>query len=497
MAKLVKRGIMQRWLLNSIGAILVILVLIDIGFAYAIQNYYYSSVSQSMNSVLNVVSGIIKSYAEDNKTNYAAEIRNYVENFKEKDTMELMAINIHDSIVVTSSGFDPASAEEMPDYSAALSSENEIGRYVGNLLSGEKIMAMSVLVPKMNTQYRAMRLVVSLEKVDEQIQTLIITVSIACGVVLLFMIFSGLYFVKSIIIPIRQIGTTARRLAVGDFSVRIQKEHSDEIGELCDIINYMADELANAESVKNDFISSVSHELRTPLTAIKGWAETLNGIDDQQTIQKGMRVITNETERLSVMVEELLDFSRIQNGKFTMFKSTMDILAELGEAVLIYQDRAKRDGIEIIYNEPEMLPFIFGDKNRIRQVFINVIDNAIKYSDEGGTVTIEAIVKGNTIEISISDTGCGISAADLPKVKTKFYKANHTRRGSGIGLAVAEEIVTMHGGMLFIDSEQGVGTTVTVSLPINLKKGENRSAEITVVEEKEREQINDDKAEHA
>ena len=301
---------------------------------------------------------------------------------------------------------------------------------------------------------------------------------------MLLMLFSGLYFVKSIVIPVRQIGTTARRFATGDFSVRIAKKNDDEIGELCDIINHMADELSNAESMKNEFISSVSHELRTPLTAIKGWSETLTEmIDDHETIQKGMRVIGNETERLSQMVEELLDFSRMQNGRFTLMKTTMDILAELGEAVLIYAERAKRENIEVIYNEPEMLPFVYGDKNRLRQVFINIIDNAIKYSDAGGIISIEAIEVEDKIEISISDTGCGISEVDLPKIKTKFYKANHTKRGSGIGLAVANEIIIMHNGQLDIMNEQGVGTTVIITLPAITKIVEPK--EVVIDERKE------------
>jgi signal transduction histidine kinase len=231
----------------------------------------------------------------------------------------------------------------------------------------------------------------------------------------------------------------------------------------------MADELSNAEAMKNEFISSVSHELRTPLTAIKGWAETLmvDGGENPDTMKKGVGVIVNETERLSQMVEELLDFSRMQNGHFTLRSATMDILAELGDAVLIYSDKAKREQIQIIYNDPEMLPFVFGDKNRIRQVFINIIDNAVKYSSPGDTVTINASQKGDSVVVAVTDTGCGIKKTDLAKVKTKFYKANHTRRGSGIGLAVADEIISMHGGSLDITSPgEGKGTTVTIKLPI-------------------------------
>lgn len=143
----------------------------------------------------------------------------------------------------------------------------------------------------------------------------------------------------------------------------------------------------------------------------------------------------------------------------------MDILAELEEAVLIYTEKAKHEGIEVIYNEPEMLPFVYGDRNRIRQVFINVIDNAIKYSEQGGIVSVEALCEKDKIKISVSDKGCGIPKEDLPKVKNKFYKANNNKRGSGIGLAVANEIVEMHGGRLDIISEQGVGTTVIITIP--------------------------------
>ena len=178
-----------------------------------------------------------------------------------------------------------------------------------------------------------------------------------------------------------------------------------------------------------------------------------------------MKVITNEAERLSRMVEELLDFSRMQDGKLTLVKGTTDILAELGEAVLIYEERARQLGIKIYYDEPEMLPFVYGDSDRLRQVFINIIDNAIKYSSEGGVVTVDASAEGGKIQVIVSDTGCGISEKDLPRIKTKFYKANNTVKGSGIGLAVANEIIMMHNGTLDIVSEFGKGTTVNIVIP--------------------------------
>ena len=319
-----------------------------------------------------------------------------------------------------------------------------------------------------NSDYSAMRVVVSLADIDSTITTMTLIIIACCMLVLTPLIFSGVYFVGSIVKPVQKLNAVTKKFAMGDFQERITTESNDEIGQLCASINYMANELSTAEAMKNEFISSVSHELRTPLTAIKGWAETLmvDGGENPDTMKKGVGVIVNETERLQQMVEELLDFSRMQNGHFTLQNSNMDILAELGDAVLMYSDKARREQIEIIYDEPEMLPIVYGDKNRIRQVFINVIDNALKYSNSGDTVTIKADVKDGRVRVSVKDTGCGIKETDLAKVKTKFYKANHTRRGSGIGLAVADEIIAMHGGKLEIYSAgEGKGTKVTITLP--------------------------------
>lgn len=461
-----KKSITKRWIFNNLGVIVLALLVIEMIVIYALQSYYYNSAKQYLVSKINVVAGVLSIHSQDSSANFSAEMRNMLETFSEKDKIELMAINSKGRIVLTSSGFSPEEDSPMPDYEQAM--ESGSGSYVGRLKSGEKILAVSVPLSSFNSEYSSVRMVTSLTEIDNTIQGYILFVTVICTCIILVIVVTGLYFAGSIVKPIRQISGITRKFAMGDFSVRIENNSDDEIGELCTAINHMADELSSAEAMKNEFISSVSHELRTPLTAIKGWAETLmtDGGESPDTMRKGIGVIVNETERLSQMVEELLDFSRMQNGHFTLQNANMDILAELGDAVLIYSDKARRDGIMIIYNEPEMLPFVFGDKNRIRQVFINVIDNAVKYSSSGDTVTIKAYAKNSNIIISVADTGCGIKESDLAKVKTKFYKANHTRRGSGIGLAVADEIIAMHGGTMDISSAgEGRGTTVKITLP--------------------------------
>jgi signal transduction histidine kinase len=151
----------------------------------------------------------------------------------------------------------------------------------------------------------------------------------------------------------------------------------------------------------------------------------------------------------------------------------MDAMAELSEAVLMYTERASREGLTLAYEETELIAPVYGDKNKLRQVFINIIDNAIKYSDSGGTVTVTADVADGALTVAVSDTGIGIPPEDLPSIKQKFYKADSTRRGSGIGLAVADEIITRHGGTLEVSSRHHFGTTVTITLPIYNKQDES------------------------
>ena len=316
-------------------------------------------------------------------------------------------------------------------------------------------------------QLGGIRYLVSLKAADRQVRMIVTVLLIAGLLIILFIVFSGLYFVRSIVNPIKEINATARQIAQGDFDARVEKFKEDEVGQLCDTINDMALELRSAERMKNDFISSVSHELRTPLTAIKGWSETLqeDGISGK-TYAKGLSVISREAERLSGIVEELLDFSRMQSGRMTLMMEKIDILAEVGEAVYMFSERASTEKKFLLYEEPENISPVLGDINRLRQVFINIIDNALKYTSEGGTISVSVNEEGGFVHVVVSDNGCGISAEHLPRIKEKFYKANQSVRGSGIGLALADEIVSMHNGTLEVESHENIGTAVTITLPV-------------------------------
>ena len=231
----------------------------------------------------------------------------------------------------------------------------------------------------------------------------------------------------------------------------------------------MARELNETNRMKNEFLSTVSHELRTPLTAIKGWGETLLSTPNEDVLlqEKGLHVIIKESERLTRLVEELLDFSRMESGNMSIRMEMFDACAVLDEVITVFQARAARESIHLEANLPPFPVQMRGDGNRIKQVFFNILDNAFKYSGAQANVLINAYLPNpQTFTVTVTDTGCGISQADLPHVTEKFYKANTAVRGSGIGLAVVSEIMSLHGGTLHIQSEVGQGTAVTLQFPI-------------------------------
>ena len=463
-----RRSIFRRWFVNTLSIVLVVLVVSILTLSLMVRNSTYSGIEQALTGRVDELLNWLSASSVGNRSasEFNAITRDYIERFPDKNEMEIMALNRSGKIFTTSTGFEPDQNQEMPDYQAALQSEDNAGKWVGELNTGEKVMAITRVVRDENGGLTgSVRYLVSLERADLQNGRVIVILILAGVFIMLLIFFSGLYFVRSIVRPVRQVSAGAQQIAKGDFDIRIQKYRDDELGQLCDSINDMAGELAATERMKNDFISSVSHELRTPLTAIKGWAETLQEGADEETADKGMGVIIRESERLSGLVEELLDFSRLQSGRMRLLVQRLDILAELDEAVYLFTERARTEQKHLIYEEALSLSPVYGDANRLRQALVSIIDNALKYTEAGGTITVSSAEQEGAVQISIMDTGCGIPPEHLPNVKKKFYKANQLVRGSGIGLAVADEIIALHGGTLDLQSKVDEGTTVTVTLP--------------------------------
>lgn len=229
----------------------------------------------------------------------------------------------------------------------------------------------------------------------------------------------------------------------------------------------MAGELDEREKMKNEFISSVSHELRTPLTAIKGWVITLDSDEtDKETLGLGLKIIENETERLASMVEELLSFSSLVNGRATLRKSKILIKDLILYLDTYMSERAIRENKTLTIESNMENEFVNIDIDKIKQVLINLIDNAFKFTETKGKIKVEFMRINGFMNITVSDNGCGISETDLPRVTEKFYKGKNAKSQNGIGLSICDEITKLHKGTLNIESKENEGTKITVSIPI-------------------------------
>jgi len=457
------KSIAVRWFFNIFLIVAVIVCTAVISFSVIYSSIY----TERIKTLANDLTYEFNSLSNSSKTAFKENAVELAGSFAYKNKLEVQVIDRNDNIVVSTTGFQPTE-QPMPDYEKAIKTGETAAAKI-KTASGEKVLASTtVIFDSSGRRLGAYRWITSLENADKMVAWIILMLAAAALLVLAFCAFSGLFFISSIVRPIRDVSNIARKIAMGDFNSRIEIKKNDEIGELCDTINYMASELDQAENLKNDFISSVSHELRTPLTAIRGWGETakMSLGTDEALVKRGLDVVLSEADRLSGLVEELLDFSRMETGRLSVVSQQLDVSQILSESVDMYIELARQQGIELIFTRPAEDAFVLGDPNRLKQVFINIIDNAVKYTEKGGQVLVDQTAEEGCARITVKDTGVGIPAQDIDRVKEKFYKANKTVRGSGIGLAVADEIIKQHKGLLFLESTEGVGTTVTIVLPL-------------------------------
>ena len=465
-----RSGITRRWLCGSLLMTVLLVLLVEGMFLYSCTRSYYNSVQQTMYRRFSSISGQLKMYTGDTAQKASASrseaLRRMVEQFSDKDKYEFMLLDSYGSVIASSSGTDAEGILTSADFEQAQETGDGTGVAIYRTDSNEMVMAVCCLVPYAAEDVAAMRLVTSLTLVQNQLKNVFLISIVVVITILGFTVASGLYFVRSIVVPLGQVERTAASIARGELDVRlpVTGDARDEVDRLRGTINRMAEGLEETEKMKNEFISSVSHELRTPLTSIRGWVETLRTLDDpeDENYRKGLEIIN----RLYNMVEELLDFSRLQNGRLKMSCHPLDLVAELTDAVLFCEARIQREGLLLSYSEPEEMIPVYADPNRLRQVFINILDNAIKYSAPGGRITVKIWQGEYKAFIEIIDQGRGIPPEDLENVKTKFYKGSNSVRGSGIGLALVDSIMTALDGTLDLKSTLGRGTVVTLGLPI-------------------------------
>ncbi|MBS4209303.1 HAMP domain-containing sensor histidine kinase [Bacillus sp. FJAT-50079] len=460
-----KTGIQKRLFFQHLLIISLTVSLLEGVFFVSIYQYYYKSTEEMLTAHAKTSANFAMRFLDISPFNIQLNLSKLLNEFMMPQA-EMQIISPSGDIIVSSTGF-PTNETIDTEQLRAATIEQPAAWKGRSKIADERIMATIVPLQYEDETFIYFRYVISLSLIDQLFWKLsLFAIGIGILIISLVMLFSVI-LAKKITTPLTNLTEASKQLAEGHFTTRINENYIGELGTLATSFNELGRSLLQHENLKNQFISSVSHELRTPLTSIKGWSETLisGSLDDMQELITGLQIITNETDRLKTMVEELLDFSQFNHQLLKIEKTTFPICTLISEVVLQFDKHCKSKQISLqVEAVPDIL--LYADKNRIKQVFINLIDNAIKYSDQGGNITIDGTVDQASLICKVRDTGAGINKKDLPNIMDPFYKANENVAGAGLGLAICQQIIKLHHGQLTIESEEGTGTIVTVILPL-------------------------------
>ena len=464
------RGLRQRWIINTVMPVFILIVLIVVLFSAGVSSYYYGTMQKGLETRAQAIANSFNEYFMDSGyISFYPKAVQAADSFEDKDRIELQFISSSGRIQVSTSGLTAGTSPGTGDITQAIETA-EMAPFRGwDPETGENIMAVSHPLVFHGNVVGVMRLVTSLRAANRQVMLAVLAICLIALLCMVLIVISNLLFINNVVEPVAVVSEAAKRIAAGSYGFQIEQKYTDELGELVDNINDMSRQIGQNEKMKSEFISSVSHELRTPLTAINGWGETIleDPTGDPVQMRRGIRIILNEARRLSTMVEELLEFSKMEDGRFTLRIEETDLQAEFEDAIFTYRELFRQEGIGLDYEAgDELLPPISGDPERLKQVFCNVLDNAAKHGGAGGHISASVCLEGDAEVIRIRDYGPGIPEAELPYVKQKFYKGSSKARGSGIGLAVCDEIVNLHGGTFDIGNAPGGGAVVTIRLPV-------------------------------
>ncbi|MEH7535437.1 HAMP domain-containing sensor histidine kinase [Bacillus toyonensis] len=441
--------------------ITLMLVLFEVVFSVSIYRYYYNGIVQYIESHAKASTRFFSEY----NSLYFIRLQEYsgdiISSFQ-LDGTELQLIDRHGLVIQSSSGEKVEGKVNIPQSLL----EGEMYNQVTTTKDNEKqLEVLSPLIHQGQT-IGVLKYTTVLTHVNAKIIE-IIMFTIAVGIVISCIVFSiSRRLANSFVEPIESIIQASSQIAEGTLKNKIKEDYPGELGELAHSLNYMSDKIEKAEQMKNEFIASISHEIRTPLTGIKGWSETLKTVEHltEEEIKQGMGIISGETDRLIHLVEELLDFSRLQSNHFNLYKQKAQLYDILEETIWQLTPNAEKKQIQFI-NTIERIELL-GDRNRLKQIFLNIIQNAIKYSHENGTVYIEATKNEGQAVIKVKDEGIGIAKEHLPYIEQSFYQINNHAAGAGLGLAIVKKMVELHRGTLSIVSKEGIGTTILIKLPL-------------------------------
>ena len=460
-----KISIKNRIVGSFVTLLIFTVVVFEIFSIYSVRYYYYSVIYENLKNEIkySLENYMLNSY-DVNLENLTVEGigRDFSDFNSQVQILNNSKVVVYDSLASNMVGKTVKGYRDIDEAAKGL-----VGRYIGDVtFSDEKVMAVSVPIETANGQIGVFRLVTSLNIVDSLIQDKYMTF-VAFGIfVIILTVGISIIISNNLTSPIEKLNKSAEKLAEGQFNVKMEGSKFEEIDALSRTLNYMTDNIKEKEKLKNDFISSVSHELRTPLTSINGWATTLLfEPEDTILVKEGLEIIQSECTRLSTMVEELLDFSRFTSNRIKLEREITDFTDLALEIKKQLTPRAKSLGIDLIINFDPKHIIANIDPNRMKQVLINLLDNALKFTNSDGVVILNLGEDENNLFFEVIDTGVGIDSEEISLITGKFYKGKNSNSHTGLGLSICEEIVKLHSGEMIISSKTGEGTTIKITIP--------------------------------
>lgn len=452
-------------LILNFGLLIFLTVLVlDIAVIFSVKNYFYSDATKKMRSqaqlnlnylyrYIDFSKGLDDVVLEDSSTIY------------EYNTGHIMILNNHGENILSTIGlseniFDSKEIQDTIKKDGYFASIDKFDffdhnlvtvalpiRYHGNII-GTAIFQSSLF---------------ETENSIKNIEMMMIIFSLTVMVIAFIM---SIYMSKQMVNPLGKLKNYASKLAGGDYTDQLHVDGTSEIIALGETMNFMASEIKKRDEIKNEFIANVSHELKTPLTSIKGWAYTLNAdSSDKELVSDGLNIIENEADRLTGMVNDLLDFSRLLNNKVTLLKTNFNLEDLLQAVINQFKPRSFNENKSLIFNCSVSKSSFLGDENKLRQVVINLMDNAFKFTTENGHISLDLDRRDDNYIITITDDGEGMEEKDIPHIFEKFYRGQNKNSHAGIGLAIVSEIVNLHNGRILVTSQKGKGSKFEIYLP--------------------------------
>lgn len=456
-----KKGIKRRVVWSYLILIIFSVALFEAIILFALRVYYLDGIKQTLRDQGILFSSYYEQELIDNQL--LNDPGRLLDQYRFLVSTEVQLMDPNGNVIADTHDNKQKNISEYEDVKMAITG---VTGYLDTKAAGERILFVTQPLKRGNTVIGAIRFTTSMERLNHVFtKNMLILLSFG-GIVILTAAIISFFLANTITKPISVITKAAEQMASGKLSTRVKKENEDEIGKLADTLNYMAMQIEKHEQLKNEFIASVSHELRTPLTSIKGWAVTLNSMTEDDFFRNGLEIISTESDRLNHLLGDLLDFSSLSSGKLPLVIEKVALPTFIQQVIHQLAPRAERQGIQLSGHLDEILVPVLVDHNRLKQVLMNLLDNAFKFTPYGGKIVVVLMSIGKEAVIQVIDSGSGITKEELQLVKNKFYKGKSKGAGSGIGLAIVDEIIKAHHGKFSLNSKNGNGTTAEIRLPI-------------------------------